>query len=306
MSRRSFLSGPIHWVLDWDGTLTERDTLDALVAIAAKCKPNSPVGKEWERATQAYTNDYENTIKNYASGGGLPTTISSEKVLLEVLEHVEERSIDRVSESGIFQGLTNDDLDTGAAEALETGRVSLREGCGSFLRLVQSRVQRGDGNGDAISIISANWSRRFIIGCLRAEHADFADMLTHSVYANELDGIYQGTASTGRICVEDARIISSSDKLDQLYRLAEHTLRQGKPAPVVYVGDSSTDLECLLAADMGICIRDNPMTSTQLKLAEALERAAVSCVPLRDVDGPYSIVWIEDFHELRKWIEYRN
>jgi hypothetical protein len=297
-------SGPIHWVLDWDGTLTKRDTLDALVNIAANCKPETPVGEEWKCVSEAYIKDYESTIKLHAPYGRLPSSRSRESTLLAVLEEVEQRSIDRVSESGIFEALTTTDLDNGAADAIRSGHVQLREGCGDFLQLVGSRLQQQEGAADAVSILSVNWSRRFILECLRAIREDFANMLSNSIYANELDGIQQGARANGRICAEhDMRFISSRDKVAHLELLRERTLRQGKPIPTVYVGDSWTDVESLLAADLGVCIRDDPMTSSQKKLADSLGRVGVPCARLRDMDGSAGVAWAEDFHELRRWMQ---
>jgi hypothetical protein len=311
MSTSPKFSGHIHWILDWDGTITKRDTLDALVNVAAKCKPDSPVIEIWKRVSQAYITDYEKTLPIYAPGGKLPSTIKEESFLLANLEEVELRSIGRVSESGIFEGLTTDDVDNGAAKAIEYGAVELRKGCNDFLQLIGSRVRQGDRKADAISILSVNWSRRFILGCLKASREEFADMLSfaqspyasfsHPIYANELDGLEQDNLTTGRICANVPRIISSGDKLTYLQLLRDDPLRE-RPLTVVYVGDSWTDVECLLAADLGICIRNDPITSTQKKLADSLERLGVPCPRLQDTDNSDDVVWVESFHEIERWL----
>jgi len=73
----------------------------------------------------------------------------------------------------------------------------------------------------------------------------------------------------------------------------------------VYVGDSWTDIECLLAADLGICIRDSPMGSSQAKLAEALTRLGISCLRLKDYKDAdeWGVVWASDFAEICDWVE---
>ncbi len=294
-------AGPIHWVLDWDGTLTERDTLHALVNIAANCKPTSPVLEEWTRVSRAYIADYENTLQVYAPGASLPSTVADEKALLGVLEAVEQRSVDRVSASAIFKGLTLDDLEKGAAEAVETDTVHLREGCTHFLSHVQSRKGLKEGGPDATSILSVNWSRRFIAGCLRAARVNHDHPILTSIYSNELEVLEPGQTTSGRICVDpDTRIISSGDKLVQLELLRQKGSKTPQPVPVVYVGDSWTDLECLLAADMGICIRDEPMTSTQKKLQDSLARVGVECVRLH-AGSVRGVVWVRSFEEIIEW-----
>jgi hypothetical protein len=305
MSTSPKFSGPIHWILDWDGTITKRDTLDALVNIAAECKPDSPVNKNWKCVSQAYLTDYEKTLSIYAPDGKLPTTIEEESLLLANFEEVELRSINRVSESGIFAGLTTDDVDNGAAKAIESGAVELRKGCNDFLRLIEARMHNDVDRGEALSILSVNWSKRFILSCLKATHEDFKMMVDSATCANELDGIEQGIPTTGRICTNVPRIISSGDKLTSLQLLRDEVdeVWREKPLPVVYVGDSWTDVECLLAADLGICIRDDPVTSTQKKLADSMKRLGVPCPRLQDTDKSDGVVWVESFHEIQKWLE---
>ncbi|KAF2242690.1 hypothetical protein BU26DRAFT_130521 [Trematosphaeria pertusa] len=299
-------SGPIHWVLDWDGTITKRDTLDALVNIATECKPNEPISENWKRVTQAYLSDYEATLKNRTPRDKLPSTISEEKTLLKILEEVEQRSLDRVAESGIFKGVTAKQLEDGAATAIESGRVEMRQGCVEFLQHVHSRIEHPNDDADAISIVSVNWSQRFIAGCLKASHIDCEQTPLRSIFANELEGVSGNEPSSGRICAgRDLRILSSHDKLVCLKTLRRNSSRKGKPLPVVYVGDSWTDFECLIAADLGICIRDEPMTSTQKKLADSLIGVGIQCLHLREAQKAdnWEVVWAHDFQEIKEWME---
>ncbi|KAL8871545.1 MAG: hypothetical protein Q9174_002648 [Haloplaca sp. 1 TL-2023] len=57
---------------------------------------------------------------------------------------------------------------------------------------------------------------------------------------------------------------------------------EGERGMVVYVGDSVTDLECLIGADVGICVRDvdedgEGMGSEQRGLEETLGRLGITC-----------------------------
>jgi hypothetical protein len=154
---------------------------------------------------------------------------------------------------------------------------------------------------DKLHVLSVNWSRHFISSCLKANGAELDSDL---IFANELDGIAEGEPSTGQISPDDhIKIISSGDKLRYLERM-----REENPAPIVYVGDSWTDIECLLAADLGICIRNEPMGSSQKKLAEALERLGVMCPHILDQSGAAQsqIVWAKDFTEISKWMKDRR
>lgn len=285
--------GPIHWILDWDGTITRKDTLDTLVNISASNKPNFPTLDHWNRVSQAYLSDYADELEKHAPGKVLPTTLEGEKKLLKALKPVEQRSLDRVSESGIFAGLTGELLDKGASKAIASQRVELRQGFIDFLQDVQARIER---QGDALNLLSVNWSRRFITASL---HAASAGLDPKIVFANELQGIDAGRPSNGHISPEhEMKIISSDDKLRYM-----EWLRTSSKIPLVYIGDSWTDIECLLAADLGICIRDDPMGTSQKTLAEALQRLEISCPRLQDTSQPdkWGVVWATDFAEIQKW-----
>lgn len=290
-------SQAIHWVLDWDGTITRRDTLDALVSIAASAKPNLLVLEEWKRVSEAYMSDYTEALEKLAPGGKLPTTVTEERKLLQALKSVEQASLDRVSASGIFAGLTQKLLERGASNVINSKKVEIRNGFANFLLFKQTR------DHDTLDLLSVNWSRHFISSCLKAASAHIDK---GSIHANELDGIENDSVSHGKISPEgdsEITIVSSSDKLDYMTRLKE----QDK-LPIVYVGDSWTDIECLFAADLGICIRDAPITSSQKKLAERLESLGIHCPHLSDWSkaDEWNIVWAKDFADIQAWIKART
>jgi 2-hydroxy-3-keto-5-methylthiopentenyl-1-phosphate phosphatase len=295
---------PIHWILDWDGTITRRDTLDALVSIAASSRPNSSVLNEWKRVSEAYMSDYTTAIEKLAPDGGLPKTVQKEKELLRALSSVEQASIDRVSSSGIFAGLTRELLEEGANDLINSRKVEIRNGFLPFFRATQSRGQ------DTLDLLSVNWSRHFISSCLRAAGALVEKSAIHT---NELDGIERALASAGRISPEEDAgmlIISSGDKLEYLTRLRKRNSKAGNVGsdfskPIVYVGDSWTDIECLLESDLGICIRDRPLGSSQKKLAERLQDLGIHCPHIQDWEDSdqWQVVWARDFAEVQTWVE---
>ena len=296
-------SQPIHWVLDWDGTITRQDTLDALVSIAAFSKPNSPVFEEWKRVSEAYMTDYAAAMKNLAPDGNLPKTVQGDSNLLRTLESVEQASLNRVSSSGIFAGLTRKLIEEGAKSVITSRKVDLRKGFANFLHHTESRGH------DDLDLLSVNWSRHFISSCLSAGEV-YVDQ--KAIYSNELDGIERDLVSTGRISLdEDAemKIISSGDKLEQLVRLRRSDFESSNEShssrkPIIYVGDSWTDIECLLDSDLGICIRDDPMGSSQKKLAERLQSLGVNCPHLYDCReaDKWQVVWAKDFTEIQTWV----
>jgi 2-hydroxy-3-keto-5-methylthiopentenyl-1-phosphate phosphatase len=288
---------PIHWILDWDGTITRRDTLDALVSIAASAKPDSPVHEEWKRVSEAYMTDYTEALGQLAPDGRLPTTVQEERRLLQSLKSVEQASLARVSASGIFADLTQKLLEEGASNVINSKKVEIRNGFADFLQSKQTRSH------DTLDLLSVNWSRHFISSCLKAAGVSIDKS---SIYANELDGIESNHVSQGKISPENGSemtIISSSDKLEYLTHLREQDNR-----PIIYMGDSWTDIECLLEADLGICIRGEPIGSPQKKLAERLESLGVHCPHLSDwrEADEWQVVWAKDFAAVQAWLEPRT
>lgn len=218
--------------------------------------------------------------------------MEGEKKLLSDLKVVEQRSLDRVFGARIFEGVTREVLEEGAEKAVRDGEVELREGCVEFMRSILASKE------DKLHILSVNWSRCFIASCLKVAGVDVDASI---VLANELEGIEQGRPSTGQISPDGSmKIISSGDKLRYLEQIRE----QGS-ARIVYVGDSWPDIECLVAANVGICIRDEPMGSSQRNLAEALERLGVACTYIRGHDGhaQSQVAWAKDFSEISTWVE---
>jgi thiamine phosphate phosphatase / amino-HMP aminohydrolase len=292
----------VHWVLDWDGTLTKRDTLNTLVNIAAENKPDFPVLKEWERLSNAYMEDYKSTLQHLIPDGKYPTTVSSEKALLKDLEPVEQRSVDHVSSSGIFQGLTMSNIGSGAVKAIRMAEVQLRDGCDSFFKQFQVDKLERPAAGQCfknISLLSVNWSQAFIAHCLHATAIDKDLEMFEFIKSNEIGFMEGEQISSGIISGKDGRrILSSWDKLSRFKDLKHNSERE---VAWVYIGDSWTDLECLLDADVGICIRDEPMNSTQSKLADALVRLEIDCLHINDEHtGP--IIWARDFEEIQEWM----
>ncbi|KAF3041423.1 hypothetical protein E8E11_004827 [Didymella keratinophila] len=291
------ISQPIHWILDWDGTMTRRDTLNALVSIAASAKPDSPVLEDWKRVSEAYMTDYTEALEKLAPGGRLPMTVEEERRLLRSLRSVEQASLHRVSASGIFAGLTQKLLEEGASNAINSNKVEIRNGFAEFLESKQA------SHHNTLDILSVNWSRHFISSCLKAAGAPIDKS---SIYANELDGIDSNHVSQGTISPEgdlEMTIISSGDKLEYFTHMKEQDKK-----PTIYVGDSWTDIECLLEADLGICIRDEPIGSSQKKVAERLEDLGIHCPHLsswRQADK-WQVVWAKDFADVQAWMEART
>ena len=91
-------------------------------------------------------------------------------------------------------------------------------------------------------------------------------------------------------------------------------LDTGGDSLIIFVGDSATDFDCLIEADVGICIQDEPLSSSQTELKETLARVGFSLGSISNFDpedlslGPSEtrgkIIWIaRDLREVSKFVK---
>lgn len=199
-------------VIDWDDTITARDTIELL--STPQCH-----GPPFGHYTDAYMREYE----EYKKAVKPPSNFGELYAFLSGLAPVEKRSLDRIADGGLFRGITADELGRRAAG------IRFREMWPEAHRWMCQRR-----NCD-VYILSVNWSSVFIeraLGesCIR-------------IIANDIE------SSSGRIVGPggdaDNRVCTAADKLARFEQL-----KRGDTS--VYIGDSTTDLMCLLSADVGI------------------------------------------------------
>ncbi|KAF2440852.1 hypothetical protein P171DRAFT_434601 [Karstenula rhodostoma CBS 690.94] len=301
---------PVMLVLDWDGTLTKKDTLHLVSAIGYERNRGANL-RPWDNIVQVYISDFTKHKRRYAPAAELrkagKRAVKMETKWLDSLKGVETRSIDRVQKAGIFKGVTNQDVHSAATSAFQDEKMQLRPGWRKLLM-----HQRGSAVEPLVSILSVNWSATFIRACIEAAlsgspASDATIMNSIPVYANELP-LVEGLL--------DSCICTSTDKLA---KFKEVRGRKGSNF-VVYVGDSATDFNCLNAADVGICVRDDPMGSSQQELKETLDRLGFETLRLSSeafkrvpsfVDDRANgggkrkrvIWWVEDLDEISKFVE---
>ena len=107
-------------------------------------------------------------------------------------------------------------------------------------------------------------------------------------------------------------IWTSEGKVRVMHDLIEKSAREngGVMKPwTIYIGDSSTDLGCLIdaAVEVGICVRDEVETGEQRGLREALERVGVGCLWIgewkgRREEGGKCLWWARNLEEVGRGI----
>jgi hypothetical protein len=307
---------PINLILDWDGTITVKDTMFAYGKIAdtrdARLNRELNGSKLFAGFGKAWMDDYSAHEEAYSPKPHEREQVEQESAWLKSLSVVETRSVDRVEHTDFFSGVTHNDISVAAKDLFDSGDVSLRTGWDNVFRRAQEGAE-GSGQPTTISnvsILSVNWSESFIRASLKAAAStllhkskldDYFDHL--DIAANEIRGISQPGGSSGHLTDPSHAVIRTSfDKL-QNFKAQEGFHN-------VYVGDSATDFDCLLAADLGICIRDDPIGSSAKTLADTLSRVGYSVQHVDDVGtwqelntSRSDVLWARDFNEVLSLLE---
>lgn len=267
-------------VLDFDGTITTQDTIGILADIGLQIQQQrgSDLSEAWQLILENYTRDHVDHIAAYEPPASERRTLSDELAYLRGLKEVELRSVRRVEQSGIFRGITTSDLAQAGERARAEGRLKLR---GGFAELMDSAKQ----NGWSVSVLSVNWSRSFIKGVLSPY--DF-DVVSNEI---ELDGSISGPDILG--ASSRNTIMTTCD--DKLRALRAMVTRQESESTrgLVYFGDSTTDIECLLEA-RGVVIS----TDSESSLMKALRRVGHHVPRTQGYCGSSRIIWASAFEEI--------
>lgn len=265
-------------IFDFDGTITVKDTIFQLAQAAIDFQRSTnqqDLQPAWDAIVKAYGDDHKSFASSYTPPERERRLPQDELVYLSSLKDTENASLDRVDQSGLFSGLTAQHLFQMGRDQVSSGAVAIRDG---FVDVVQLARQRGWHVG----VLSVNWSRAFIEGVL---HPVDVRVITNQIAA---DGTIQGPDGFNH----GVRLTTARDKaasLRQLIAEAEHSSN-----PTVYFGDSTTDMECLLA-HYGVVISADAQSS----LMQTLDRVGVRVphVDSRPQDGA-NIVWARDFREI--------
>lgn len=319
MAGISTINIPLQLVLDFDGTFTRKDTMH-LVAQAGYSHQSAP-GREsqptpWSEIVSAYMADFKAHANSYTPQAADRTSPNQEFAWLDGLEHIEESSFHRALDAGIFDHLTTAAMERAGKSALHDGHLQLRSGWHELATRIRRHNTTCLTVQPPIRILSVNWSAAFIKGVIQqaSDERQMSEPLLQArdIYANEMPSIVEeqisscgnGYPSTSG----DRTIRTSGAKASLLHEFRRSTDDKGRSL-LMYVGDSATDLGCLLNADFGIVVQDDPMASGQQELAETCQRIGVSIYPIAEAlnqpgnDCETKLWSIRDFSEIVQWLD---
>lgn len=210
-------------VLDWDETITVKDTT-ALIARVAEL--HSPKSLPFLYFTERYLLSYNEFGTRFTDTYGSIDTIEKEVAFQQQLKEVEMLSVKRLEDFEFFKGVKTTEFVNAAKE------IEIRPDCIEFLREWQSPIY----------ILSINWCKSMIEACLTAlglEHVE--------VIANELGS--ENGITTG-VFKKEHNIRTGLDKEEALTVIRE----KWGSSNIVYIGDSHGDILPILSADTGLLL----------------------------------------------------
>lgn len=250
-------------LLDWDETISAVDTL----AHIAPPSGTQLAGPDLAAYTDAYLADLEAHARSHPPA----TTVEAQLEHLEALDAVELKSQERIETGGLFRGANAEAIIDRAKD------VPLRHGW----EAVFAPWLKDHAESIETHVISVGWSAAFIRARLGLPESSLPPNIPLTICANEVEVDPKTGLCTGKLTKSaDASPTGTSgirtglDKRREMRRIVSRSERErGKAVgPVVYIGDSNTDLPCLLEADVGIVIGENA------SLRKTLDRLAIPLV----------------------------
>ncbi|RIA98570.1 hypothetical protein C1645_870650 [Glomus cerebriforme] len=264
-------------VCDFDETITQNDSICELANLAyekrartGKCPtpPNCPsilssndndeeCPPPWSYFVELYFKEYKEHIKRWREQHS-DKTLHDHFKMLESLKKVENISIDRIEAYGCMKGVCYHELvERGKLikkkdDALDILRNFISkeqsQNCHDYVLLEEpNSTFTNEITGRNLYIISTNWSKDIILGSL-FELTSENKFDRENIFSNDLV-FNNDDCSIGKL---DRKVLCANDKLKIFSQL-----NTSKSNMSVYIGDSDTDLPCLLQADIGIIMGNN-------------------------------------------------
>ena len=285
--------------------------------LAPADMPTDKLPRPMEHYTKQYVSEYAEWKQSQARPAKDRKTLEDEVSYLSQAKHVEKSSFFRVrdavlsgsggmSEMESNEQMRNEFMMDAGRQAIRSGEVNIRD-----REALKWLIAKADEEGSAWGIVSVSWSRRFILGALvEAGMIDEGkeEDVVRRIRCNELLAPIEYNFKN-----EPNISCSAKDKLDALCGLlpqleTEALDKDGRTRryPIssrdkvatltIYVGDSSTDIGCLVGPAIGVYIgeggNDDPVIQT-------LKRLQIDCLPVNKLptsNAPGTLVDIMEKH----------
>ncbi|MCO5591030.1 hypothetical protein L7F22_045006 [Adiantum nelumboides] len=287
-------------MVDFDLTCSVSDSCSALANVSVQAALKNNQGLRHQKSAAEIRSRWDILEKSYSEHHSricIPPEVEENcdrffnvdglRSFLERLSSFEIKSNTEIIRQGIFEGLNLEDVWNAGCD------MALQEGCTNFLRQVSSNQNVN------FHIISVCWSESFVKGALAKEGLENVE-----VHSNEF--ITSGSCTSGDI----KRVIETPFDKERVFEELMHNLKSlSRSVRSIYIGDSVTDLLCLLEADMGIVIGSD---STLQRVSKAfgvlmmpLYKGVLEMAKLGNARGgkkPGVIYTVRDWHEISAFL----
>lgn len=254
-------------IIDFDETITDTDTIKYISELPYVKNPQ--LLPKFSHFTSVYLNAYDSFKASHENTS--ITSINDEIAYQNQLKAVELTSINELEHHRIFKGITESDI------LNQSKKVPVKPGFKSFFNACAKRQI-------PIKILSINWSSILIKGVL----ASLGCSEDHyEVVVNDL--CFENGSCTGTFD-PSISVRTGYDKWNILQQL-KTKLTPG--SPLIYIGDSRTDLLSILDSDIGIIIEGGSLLK---KLPWD-----IPVTPLSSFNG--SGVYKGDWKEITRFVE---
>ncbi|KAF3769208.1 hypothetical protein M406DRAFT_249122 [Cryphonectria parasitica EP155] len=289
---------PFQVILDFDGTITERDTIDNIGRAVLEWR-RSPEGggtdvtAEWQRIVDGYIRGltaYDDSQPSEEQR----TTVGQELAYLRGRRAMEEASLRRVRESHFFTGLAaQEQLYEAGQRDRETKATTIRQGFSEWIKTLKEDFDPAP----SIHIVSVNFSASYIKGVLQPWLQDISSVIANEVQSD--GNISAALDCSAQILGKDSSAFTvSEDKL----AITKH-LSTKPPGPIrYYFGDSTTDLECLI--EYGGYVLDSEGGGSLVRALRRLGHRVPHTTECTSTLAGNQICWARNFLEIlqsRSW-----
>jgi 2-hydroxy-3-keto-5-methylthiopentenyl-1-phosphate phosphatase len=285
------------FILDFDGTITTKDTIDVVMNIGITHQKAN--GQDYtttvDEIVEKYTKDYSSHIERYQPRKEERKTLEQEVAYQRNLKDVEHRSFSRVSISGIFRGISEVEWEEAGRNAVRAGNVSIRNGFRTFVELIEASKCKW-------AVLSVNFSRSFIMGVL--QEALERESLDVPILANspDINGILKGPSFVDVDSTSERAVMATSDEKLNALKYLLNNWKILSSQTVFYFGDSGTDIECLNHNDTtGVVLSEDGESSLMRTLSKIERRPeSINKMDAKESDEREATYWTRDFEEFGK------
>ncbi|KAK5174481.1 uncharacterized protein LTR77_001561 [Saxophila tyrrhenica] len=291
----------INLILDFDGTMTREDTTSIIGSrVLAKARELAQPGvaeDKLPKPMQFYSERYMDDYRRWKDSHPCPVkerwSVEDEVAYLSQSKLVEQESFLRVREAvlrtpGRVAELERDDavrdefMMEAGRDSVRGGEVQIREA-----EILEKMIALAEQDGNEWSVVSVSWSRRFILGALLEAgvlHPGRMDEVVKRVYCNELLAPLPLDKNG-----EPEITCTAKDKQDVLSGLLANWKHDSDNIPI-YVGDSTTDIGCLLGPAIGMYLTSGKAEDAVLQTFAQLNVESTRIEDLPTEDAPRKLL----------------